>query len=127
MKCEKCGRAFKILEDGNRLPTKSIDEIPKVYCDKCYEQWLLQQKEIQKERTETIEKKIAEERVKKIDNLTQPEAELLAMIHDLNKEQKEFLSKIEHNVQTITNIMIVYFILFLVSLILTIISVVAIL
>ena len=45
MKCDNCGREFGFIEDGNKLPTKDIDEIPKVYCDKCYEQWLVPKKE----------------------------------------------------------------------------------
>lgn len=42
MKCDKCGGKLGFLNDGNKLPTKNIYEVPKVYCDKCYEEYLEQ-------------------------------------------------------------------------------------
>ena len=121
-KCAKCGKKIGIFEQYKVFYKKNGDpDLPTYYCLNCYEQNFIE------EEKELLEKKIIEERLKKTENLPKPEAELLAMIHDLNKEQKVILSNIEQNVQTITSIMIIYFILFLISLIITIMSVIALL
>lgn len=117
IKCDYCGKKLGFLDDGHAMPTKSIDEVPKTFCDECYKRWFNQQKE----RKEVNERRIIEEKVQKIEKTSIPESELLLMIHNINKEQKKFLSEIHENVETLTRIMIFYLILFLISFIITII------
>ena len=118
-KCEKCGKKLGLMEAFRVEYPKN--EQPKYYCLKCYEQVKLQKAE------NTIKEKEEIMKTKIMDKLSLPEAEFLAMIYELNKEQKEFLSDIKENVKNINTIMMIYFVLFLISLILTIVSVFAIL
>ena len=46
MRCDDCKRRFGFLEDGNKLPTKNIFEVPQIYCNKCYEQWAEEHKKL---------------------------------------------------------------------------------
>ncbi|MDG6219471.1 MAG: hypothetical protein QCI00_08535 [Candidatus Thermoplasmatota archaeon] len=46
MRCDNCGSTFGFLEDGNKLPTQNIFEVPQIYCNKCFEQWREEHKKI---------------------------------------------------------------------------------